>query len=840
MSEQVEQDLGGIAIVGMSVRVPGASDLETFWRNLAGGVSSIAFFSDEELLAAGVDRDLLRDPSYVRARGVPEGVDLFDAGLFGLTPREAETMDPQHRLFLEQAWEAFDHAGYDPQSYGGAIGVFAGSNISGYLIHNLVPHAELVKKIGPLQLRIRNDKDFLATLASYKLNLKGPSVNIQTACSTSLVAVCVACQSLLNFQCDMALAGGVSVTSPPRSGYLYQEGVYASDGLCRAFDAEAQGTVLGDGCAIVVLKRLEEARADGDTIHAVIRGFATNNDGSLKLDYTAPSVDGQAEVIAMAQAVGDVEPSTIGYVEAHGTGTPLGDVIEIAALTQAFTAETERRGFCAIGSVKTNIGHLDAAAGVSSLIKATLALRHRQIPPSLHFERPNPRIDFARTPFFVNTRLAEWPAGPTPRRAGVSSFGVGGTNAHVVLEEPPEPAAPVASRPWHPLILSARSSGALDRAASRLADHLEACPELQVADVCHTLGQGRRAFGHRRMLVCGSREEAIRLLRGAEPRRVLSAEVEEAGSSAPAFLFAGVGDQYAGMGRGLYEGEPVFRQQVDLCCRLLTHPLGLDLRTVLYPEGEPTTERRAMDLRGMLGRGETAASALGPLDRTALLHPALFVIEYALAQLWMSWGIKPRAMIGYSIGEYVAACVAGVFPLAAGLELVAARAHIIDGLPRGAMLAVSLPEPELAALLDARLSLAAVNGKAFCVAAGPQEAIAELARVLAERGVTCRRLRAGHAFHSRMMEPALDAFLTAASRLDLSAPTIPFVSNVTGTWITDGQATDPRYWAEHMCRTVRFGDGIETLCREAGQGLVEIGPGNSLTSIALQSGVARR
>jgi acyl transferase domain-containing protein len=846
MSDQDEQDsgdiegMGGIAVIGMGVRVPGAADLETFWRNLASGVSSISFFTDEELAAAGVDRELLRDPSYVRARGVPEGVDLFDAGLFGLTPREAETMDPQHRLFLELAWEAFDHAGYDPQSYPGAVGVFAGSNISGYLIHNLVPRAELVKKIGPLQLRIRNDKDFLATLASYKLNLKGPSVNVQTACSTSLVAVCLACQNLLGYQCDMALAGGVSVTAPPRSGYLYQEGVYASDGICRAFDAAAEGTVLGDGCTVVLLKRLEDALADGDTIHAVIRGFATNNDGSLKLDYTAPSIDGQAEVIAMAQAVGDVDPSTIGYVETHGTGTPLGDVIEIAALTQAFAAETDERGFCAIGSVKTNIGHLDAAAGTASLIKATLALRHRQIPPSLHFTRPNPRIDFAATPFFVNTRLAPWEAKGAPRRAAVSSFGVGGTNAHVILEEAPEPAAAAPSRPFQPLLLSAKSVAALDQAAQRLADHLESHPELDLADVCSTLERGRRAFAHRRMLVASSREEAIRLLRGAEPRRILSAlsvDVEPGGQPAPAFLFSGVGDQYVGMAGGLYAGEPVFREQVDLCCQLLSPHLGLDLKTVLYPAGQEAGAKGGVDLRRMLGRGEPGepAKAAGPLDRTALLHPALFVVEYALARLFLSWGIAPQAMIGYSIGEYVAACLAGVFPLASALELVATRARIIDGLPGGAMLAVSLPEAELAPLLHDRLSLAAVNGPAFSVAAGPEEAIAELDRALGERGVVRRRLRAGHAFHSRMMEPALAAFRAAAARLTLSPPAIPFVSNVTGTWITDAQATDPGYWAEHMCRTVRFGDGIETLSRESGRVLLEIGPGNSLTSIALQS-----
>jgi acyl transferase domain-containing protein len=837
---------GAVAVVGMSLRVPGAADLATYWRNLAGGVSSIAFFDDAELLAAGVDPELLRDPSYVRARGVAPDVDAFDAGFFGLTPREAETMDPQHRLFLELVWAACEHAGYDPAACGGAVGVFAGANVSSYLIHNLAPRRELVRKIGPLQLRIRNDKDFLTTLASYKLDLKGPSVNVQTACSTSLVATCLACQSLLGYQCDMALAGGVSVTAPPRSGYLHQEGVYAPDGRCRAFDAEAQGTVLGDGGAVVALKRLEDALADGDTVHAVIRGFATNNDGALKLDYTAPSIDGQAAVIATAQAMGEIDPGTIGYVEAHGTGTPLGDVIEVAALTQAFAAGTSRRGFCALGSVKTNIGHLDAAAGTASLIKAVLALGRRQIPPSLHFERPNPRIDFASTPFYVSTRLADWPAGSAPRRAGVSSFGVGGTNAHVVVEEPPPPPAAAPSRPWQTLVLSARGEAALASAAQGLADHLAAHPDLALADVCHTLQRGRRAFSSRRMLVAREGREAAALLRGAAPGRVLSAEVDPNRLPGPAFMFSGVGDQYPGMGRGLYAGEPAFRREVDACCELLAPHLGLDLRTVLYPApGGAAGPGGGPDLRRLIGR-ETGGAAGAPpgtpaaLDRTALLHPALFVVEYALARLWMSWGIQPQAMIGYSIGEYVAACLAGVLPLAAALELVAVRARIVDALPPGAMLAITLPEAELAPRLAAaggRLSLAAVNGPAFCVAAGPEEAVARLAAELGGAGVVCRRLRAGHAFHSPMMEPALDAVLAAAARLTLQPPAIPFVSNLTGAWIESSEATDPRYWAEHMCRTVRFGPGLDTLCRGQARALLEIGPGNSLTAIALQSGV---
>jgi acyl transferase domain-containing protein len=849
VDEEVPAGLDGVAVVGMSVRLPGAADLETFWRNLRDGVESIRFFSDAELLAAGVEPALLQDPNYVKARGTLDGIDLFDAGFFGFTPREAETMDPQHRLFLEEAWRALEHAGCDPGAYGGAVGVFAGANLTGYLLHNLAPNDELVRRVGPLQIRIRNDKDFLATLVAYKLDLKGPAVNVQTACSSSLVAVALACQSLLSYQCDMALAGGVSVTVPNPSGYLVQEGVYAPDGHCRAFDARARGTVLGDGAAVVVLKRLEDALADGDTVQAVIRGFAVNNDGSLKLDYTAPSVDGQAEVIGMAQSLGEIDPETITYVEAHGTGTPLGDPIEVTALTQAFRRSTAARGFCALGSVKPNIGHLDAAAGTSGLIKTVLALQRREIPPTLHFTEPNPLLELESSPFYVTSELKAWdvPEG-TPRRAGVSSFGVGGTNAHVVLEEAPEPSPAAPSRPWQLLPLSARSADALERAAASLADRLEErleeknAPDL--ADVAFTLALGRKAFEARRALVCRDAADAVSLLRGAAPRRIATGEVKPGQGRAVAFLFSGVGDHYVGMGRDLYEREPVFREEVDRAAEILRPLLGLDvcdIRDVLYPSGSaPGPAGSGPDLRRMLGRGETSADpGEDRLSRTEILHPALFVVEHALARLWMSWGIRPGAMIGYSIGEYVAACLAGVFTLEDALRLVAERARIIERQPEGAMLAVSLPEAEVGALLGEErfrgLSLAAVNGPAFCVVAGATADVAEMEAELARRDAVHRRLRARHPFHSRRLEAALPEFRAALRGIALAAPEIPFLSNVTGAWITAEEATDPGYWAEHMCRTVRFGDGVAELLRRRDWALLEIGPGQSLSSIALQS-----
>jgi len=838
-AEEASRDaLDAVAIVGMSVRLPGASDLEAFWRNLRDGVESVRPLSDEELLAAGVEKARLDDPNYVKARGVLEDIDLFDAELFALTPREAEIMDPQHRLFLEEAWTALEHAGWNPDTYRGAIGVFAGANLTGYLLRNLAPNEDLVRRVGPLQIRIRNDKDFLATLAAYKLNLKGPAINVQTACSSSLVAVSLACQSLLSYQCDMALAGGISVSVPNRSGYFHQEGVYAPDGHCRAFDAAARGTVLGDGVAIVVLKRLEDARADGDTVHATIRGFAVNNDGSLKLDYTAPSVDGQAEVISLAQSLGEIDPATIGYVEAHGTGTPLGDPIEVAALTQVFRAATDEQGFCALGSVKPNIGHLDAAAGTASLIKAVLALENREIPPTLHFTRPNPQLDLATSPFYVAAEPVPWqPRAGAPRRAGVSSFGVGGTNAHVVLEEAPAPTPSGPSRPWQLLALSARGPAALERAAANLAGHLEARADLSLADVASTLTRGRKSFEMRRACVCRDPEDAVAVLRGAAPRRLVTGA---AGAGRPvAFLFSGIGDHYVGMGRGLYEHEPVFRAAVDEAAEILEPLLGLDPRDVLYPAGGAARHEGAEpDLRRMLGRSEADPLA-ARLDRTEHLHPVLFLVEHALARQWMAWGIRPEAMIGYSIGEYVAACLAGVFSLEGALRLVTERARVIAEQPGGAMLAVTLPEAELGALLDEErfrsLSLAAVNGPAYCVAAGRTDDVEALAAELARRGVVHRRLKARHPFHSRQLERALDGFRAVLRGIEFAEPTLPFLSNVTGTWITAEEATDPAYWAEHMCRTVRFGDGVAELLRESDRVLVEIGPGQSLTSIVCQS-----
>jgi acyl transferase domain-containing protein len=597
---------------------------------------------------------------------------------------------------------------------------------------------------------------------------------------------------------------------------LYQEGgILSPDGHCRAFDAKAQGTIAGTGVGIVVLKRLDLALADGDRIEAVIKGSAINNDGSLKVGYTAPSIEGQAKVIQTAQVTAEIEAETVTYIEAHGTGTTLGDPIEIEALTQAFRASTEKKGFCAIGSLKTNIGHLDAAAGVAGLIKTVLALKHKLLPPSLHFKAPNPAIDFANSPFYVNSTLSEWTSEPFPRRAGISSFGIGGTNAHVVLEEAPNVEASGKSRPWQLLVLSAKTSSALDTATTNLLNHLKQHPDLQLADVAYTLQVGRKEFSERRMLICRDFDDAVNTLETLEPKRIFT-QFQETRERAVAFMFSGQGTQYANMTSEVYQVEPAFRSSVDLCCELLKPHLGLDLRHVLYPSEEQVEQ------------------ATQQLKQTAITQPALFVIEYALAKLWMEWGVRPQAMIGHSIGEYVAACLAGVFSLEEALMLVVTRGQLMQGLPAGTMLAVPLSADEVQPILGEKLSLAAINGPSLCVVSGSTEAVAQLESQLIEKGIGGRRLHTSHAFHSEMMDPILEPFTLAVKKVNLKPPEIPYVSNITGTWITADQATNPNYWATHLRSSVRFAEGVQLLLQEPERILLEVGPGRTLSTLAMQ------
>jgi amino acid adenylation domain-containing protein len=715
-------------------------------------------------------------------------------------------MDPQMRLFHECVWEALEDAGCVPATYDGLIGLYAGAHSSFYweLLTLISRTGTNLSEFAAAQLR---DKDYLTTRISYQLNLKGPSITLQTACSTSLVAVDYACRSLLTGQSDMALAGGVSITLPQASGYLYQEGMIGSpDGHCRAFDAKAKGTLIGEGAGIVALKRLDDALRDNDNIYAVIKGFAANNDGNRKAGYTAPSIEGQVQVIMAAHQMADVDPETISYVEAHGTGTPLGDPVEIEALTLAF--KTEKRGFCRIGSVKSNLGHLDTAAGIAGLIKTVLALKHRRIPPSLHFETPNPAIDFSETPFYVNTTLTPWQRGETPLRAGVSSFGIGGTNAHVVLEEaPPLQSSP--GREYQLLVWSARSAAALDTASQRLALHFEKNPQLSLPDASYTLQLGRRTFPHRGMLVAAQAGEVAEELSSAESERLATSLIK--GENPPVvFMFPGQGSQYVNMGRDLYRGESLFRREIDRCCDLLYPVLGYDIKEVLYPASDSSVDCEA----------------------TEVAQPLIFMLEYALGRLLMEWGVRPHAMIGHSIGEYTAACLAGVFNLEDALSMVAARGRLMQQMPAGSMLGISMQEQEVKNLLKSGkdLALAAVNGRDRCVVSGPNKAIETLEKELKAKGHQCRRLHTSHAFHSPMMDPVLKPFAEEVARFHLQEPQIPCISNVSGDWLTAAQATDAGYWSTHLRGTVRFADGLERLLEEEKAVFVEVGPGSVLST----------
>lgn len=823
-----------IAIVGMACRFPGARNVAEFWHNLAAGVESITRLSDQEILASGVPASYLNDPSYVKAAPVLDEPGGFDAPFFGFSPMEARTMDPQHRILLELAQEAFEAAGCDPDRYQGRVGVFTGSAMNTYFMSNGVSRQFARDYIPTL---IFNDKDFLSTRLSYKLNLKGPSITIQTACSTSLVAVHLARQSLLSGETDLTLAGAISVRVPHRAGYFADVGgVTSPDGRVRAFDAKANGTVFGSGGGIVVLKRLTDAIAANDTIHAVIKGSAVNNDGSEKAGYTAPSVNSQADVVVEGLANAGIDADSISYVEAHGSGTPVGDPIEIMALTKAFRASTGRSGYCAVGSVKTNIGHLDVAAGIAGLIKTVLALEHRELPASLHYSEPNPEIDFASTPFYVNARHAQW-TGSHPRRAGIMSTGMGGTNAHVVIEEAPEVTRGADAGGPNLLIFSAMTESALDAATAQMQAFLDAHASVNMDDVAHTLQSGRRNFPHRRLLVCAGRDDAIAGL-AANSKRLATARVEE-GRRPLVLLLPGVGDHYVGMAHDLYETLEGFRHEVDQCARILEPYLGRDIRKILYPDNLNWKNRgasRGIDLKKMLaGRTADAEDADSKrLNETLHVQPALFTIEYALARAWIEAGVVPDAIVGHSMGEYVAACVAGVLSLDDALRLIVRRTQLVSRLRGGRMLAITLSEQEILPLLTPGLSISLINGPALCVVAGSAGEVQEFETMLSGKGVICRAVQNTHAFHSRMLDPIVKAYEDEVRAVRLNAPNIPFMSNVTGTWMTKSDAMDPAYWARHANHTARFSDALSTLWKFSNPILLEAGPGKTLGVLAMQ------
>ncbi|WP_435257491.1 type I polyketide synthase [Thioclava sp. FR2] len=810
-----------IAIVGMAAHLPGAEDVGQFWHNLREGIESIRHLDDAALLAAGESPARMAKANYVPSAAILDRFEEFDAEFFGFSPKEAAILDPQHRQFLEVAWEALEDAGHPPETFPGRVGVWAGCGMGSYFYFNLCSNPDLVEQTGMFLLRhTGNDKDFLATRVSHIFDLKGPSINVQTACSTSLVAVHYAAQALLNGECDMALAGGVTIELPHGRGYLFEEGeILSPDGHCHAFDHRAQGTVFGSGAGCIVLRRAADAIRDGDHIWAIIKGTAVNNDGAAKAGYLAPSVDGQAACVAEAQAISGVSSDQVSYVECHGTGTYLGDPIEVAALTSAFRETGDGVGHCRIGSVKTNIGHLDTAAGVASLIKVAMALKHRELPPSLGFEKPNPSIDFETSPFRVNDRLLDWNT-DGPRIAGVNSLGVGGTNAHAVLQEAPaRPPSEASDWPFQPIVLSARTKNALDGQAARLAAHLRAHPEQPLADVAWTLKEGRRAFEKRRVLVAESHEEAADLLEGKDPRRVFSHDWL-GDDPEVIFMFPGGGAQFAGMARDLYETEPVFADWMDRGLAVLEPKLDYDIRALWLPEK---------------GQENAAHEAL---KKPSVQLPLIMITEYALAQLYMSWGVQPKALVGHSMGENTAAALAGVMSFEDCIGLVHLRGQLFDTVPPGGMLSVPLSEHEIAAYLGPEHDMASINAPGLCVISGPDSALQSLAADLAKDGVESQRIAIDIAAHSRMLEPVLQRFGDFLRSIPLAAPQLPIISNRTGQELSTELATNPDYWVQHLRNTVNFRACLETLSSVPGRVFMEMGPGRALSSLAQANGVA--
>ena len=825
MSDRLQN---AVAIIGMAGRFPDAENVGQFWSNLCAGCESIRPIAEQDL-EDGLTTAQRSQGKYVAARALLKNVDLFDAEFFHFLPREAEMTDPQQRVLMECAWEAVEDAGYDPARIAGNVGVFAGSSINTYLLLHLASDPKFREEftrsyqVGSFPALVGNGQDFLATRISYKLNLRGPAMTVQSACSTSLLAVAQAWQSLVNYQSDLALAGGVSISFPQQRGYFYQEGGMVSpDGHCRPFDKSAAGTVFGAGAAMVLLKRAEEAIADGDHIYALLLGAGTNNDGSDKIGYAAPSRKGQADAIAMAYAVAGVDSSSVGYVECHGTGTPLGDPIEVWALAQAFELGSPRTSPCIISSVKGNVGHLDVAAGIAGLVKAALCLDRERIPGTLHYRESNLQLDLSKTPFIIASDTTEWPRGTAIRRAGVSAFGVGGTNVHVVLEEAPPVVSELSARPRQLLCLAARTSSALEAQRMRLAQHMEQADltTFSLPDVAYTLVTGRRAFSHRMTVTAGTREQGIAQLRN--PDAVHSRATVANELSRVAMMFPGQGSQYPGMAEDLYRTEPFYRQIVDSCCQRLASVSGLDLLKVLYPEIENPNDAKAW---------ESAARAL---EQTRYAQPALFVTSYALARLWMHWGVQPVCMMGHSVGELVAACLAGVFSLEDALLFVARRGEWMQEMPPGSMLAVRMQSQQLQTMLSANLSIAAINGPSLTVVSGPTEEIDMLIQQLERRKVISRRLHTSHAFHSSMVEPVLERLHNLLESMNLDQPKIKIISTVTGEELRAAQATSPEYWAAQCRLPVNFSAAVSTLVREGYEVILEIGAGETLATLVRQ------
>jgi amino acid adenylation domain-containing protein len=821
IERHVSEDGNDIAVISMAGRFPGANTIEEFWNLLREGRETISFFTTDDL-DASIPDDLKNNPDYVKARGIIDQAESFDASFFGINLRLAELMDPQQRVFLEIAWEVLESGGYQTSKYKGTIGVFAGTGNNTYYLNNVQGHPDLIGQVGSFQVMTANEKDYVASRTAYELNLKGPAVSVHSACSTSLLAIAEAVSSLRKGQCDMALAGGVAVTVPIKSGHIYQEGaMYSRDGHNRSFDADAAGTVFSDGAGVVLLKKLDRAIADGDTIFSIIKGIGINNDGGEKGSFTAPSAEGQAGAIRMAIHDAGINPSRISYIEAHGTATPLGDPIEIEGLNLAFGPQ-EKVQFCALGSVKSNIGHCTAAAGVAGFIKTTLALHHKKIPASINFKNPNPHIQFQQSPFYVNERLKDWQTEDI-RVAGVSSFGVGGTNVHVILEEYKYPSMhhpknQESNKPGFLISLSAKTEKSMEAYASKLASYLSQHETIEIAELAYTLHTSREQFNFRRFLVATDRKELLEKLKlpaSSQEHIVLKEHIDGV-----IFVFPGQGSQYLNMGKELYEQEPVFRKAIDECAELLMPLMKEDIREIIFPAlNDSEAEKK--------------------IQNTYYTQPALFIIEYAIAKLWISWGIQPVAFIGHSIGEFVAAHLAGVFSLQDGLRLISARGRLMSNLPSGSMLSARLGAEKIIPLLPESLSLAAINGPNLSVISGPENIVKEFSKLLTAGNIPNKKLHTSHAFHSSMMDPMQADFETLVSSIHMTEPRIPIVSTMTGTWIGKGEMTKPSYWSDQIRKPVRFAEAIKCISEKGNLLILESGPGRVLSNLVKHQGIKK-
>ncbi|MCP4294316.1 MAG: acyltransferase domain-containing protein, partial [Proteobacteria bacterium] len=813
-----DQDSGleGVAIVGMAIRVPGADSIDKFWENLCNNVESITRFTKEELTTF-VDPEILNNSDYVFARGLIDDVDKFDATFFGINPNEAKLMDPQQKIFLQLCWAALENAGYSSDDYNEHVGVFADVGDNHYYTENVLPNKELVRTVGKLIVEYGNMKDYIASRVSYCLDLKGPGVNLNSACSGALTAIDGACKSLHSFESDIALAGGIDITIPQKQGFLYQKnGTFCKDGHCRPFDAEATGTMFCDGAGVVVLKRLSDAVRDRDRIYALIKSTAINNDGGNKVSFLAPSVEGQSKVIAMAQAKAGITPDQISYIEAHGTGTPVGDPIEVEGLTKAFRAGgVVENQFCFLGSVKGHIGHPTNSSGVVGTIKTALSLFHEKIPGTLHYRNPNPNIDFSQTPFKVTSKLSYWKRGERPRLAGISSFGFGGTNVHAILGEAPLPSKSGSTRPCHLLPISAKTSASLERSTLDMKQFFASTSDISMADASYTMQVGRKNFSHRRFIVAESTERAVERLDSLHPGFASTKQVENQNPKI-VFMFPGQGAQYINMGQALYEGEPLFKEIVDNCAEILIPFLGDDIRVILY--ADKNTEEKQYEA----------------LKNTFYTQPIIFVIEYALAKLWMSWGIHPSLLIGHSVGEFVCAVLSGMFRLEDALELISLRGRLISNLPHGSMLSVRKSADDIEAMLTDEIQLAASNGPELCVVSGPEKEIVDFSHTLDDKNIINRPLHTSHAFHSAMMDSAVGPFIKEVGKINISSPSIPFFSTISLSWINEESCTDAEYWGNHMRQTVRFSEAISELQEDEGLIFLEVGPRNTLTTLARQ------